>query len=33
MTTADEHERNQLEILVNDKEAMYVFECCYMDYE
>src|SRR5690625_7003915 len=33
MTTADEHDRNQLEVLVDDKEAMYVFERGYVDYE
>lgn len=33
MTTADEHDRNQLEVLVDDKEAMYVFDRGYVDYE
>src|SRR5699024_8491944 len=33
MTTADEHDRNQLEVLVDDKEAMYVFDRGYLDYE
>lgn len=27
ITTAKVHDRNQLEVLVDDKEAMYVFEC------
>lgn len=33
ITTADQHDRNQLEILVDDKEAMYVFDRVYVDYE
>jgi len=33
MTTAAEHDRNQLEVLVDDKEAMYVFDRGYIDYE
>lgn len=33
ITTAKEHDRNQLEILVDDKEAMYVFDRGYVDYE
>src|SRR5690625_1568495 len=33
MTTADKHDRNQLEVLVDDKEAMYVFDRGYVDYE
>lgn len=33
MTTAVEHDRNQLEVLVDDKEAMYVFDRGYVDYE
>lgn len=33
MTTADEHDRNQLEVLVDDKEAMYVFDRGYVDYK
>ena len=33
MTTAKEHDRNQLEVLVDDKEAMYVFDRGYVDYE
>src|SRR5690625_796713 len=33
MTTADEHDRNQLEVLVDDKEAMYVFDRGYVDDE
>lgn len=33
MTNADEHDRNQLEVLVDDKEAMYVFDRGYVDYE
>jgi IS4 transposase len=33
ITTAKEHDRNQLEILVDDKEAMYVFDRGYIDYE
>jgi len=33
MTTADDHDRNQLEVLVDDKEAMYIFDRGYVDYE
>ncbi|MTW88392.1 IS4 family transposase [Virgibacillus dakarensis] len=33
ITVAKEHDRNQLEVLVDDKEAMYVFDRGYMDYE
>jgi IS4 transposase len=33
MTNAAEHDRNQLEILVDDKDAMYVFDRGYVDYE
>ncbi|TCS78634.1 DDE family transposase [Tepidibacillus fermentans] len=33
MTTAKEHDRNQHEVLVDDKEAMYVFDRGYVDYE
>src|SRR5699024_6547136 len=33
ITTAKEHDRNQLEILVDDKEAMYVLDRGYVDYE
>src|SRR5699024_9814771 len=33
ITTAKEHDRNQLEVLVDDKDAMYVFDRGYMDYE
>lgn len=33
MTTAKEHDRGQLEIMVDDKECMYVFDCGYLDYE
>lgn len=33
MTTAKEHDRNQLEVLVDDREAMYVFDRGYLDYE
>src|SRR5699024_12526480 len=32
ITTANEHERNQLEVLVDDKEATYVFDRGYIDY-
>ena len=32
MTNAKEHDRNQLEVLVDDKEAMYVFDRGYVDY-
>ena len=33
LTTAREHDRNQLEIMVDDKECMYVFDRGYLDYE
>ena len=33
ITTAKEHDRNQLEVLVDDKEAVYVFDRGYVDYE
>jgi len=33
ITPANEHDRNQLEVLVDDKEATYVFDRGYMDYE
>lgn len=33
MTTAKEHDRGQLEVLVDDKECMYVFDRGYLDYE
>ena len=33
MTTAKEHDRNQLEIMADDKECMYVFDRGYLDYE
>src|SRR5690625_5196661 len=33
ITTAKEHDRNQLEILVDGRNAMYVFDRGYMDYE
>ncbi len=33
ITTAKEHDRGQLEVLVDDKEAMYVFDRSYVDYE
>lgn len=33
MTTAKEHDRGQLEIMVDDKECMYVFNRGYIDYE
>lgn len=33
ITTAKEHDRNQLEVLVDDREAMYVFDRGYLDYE
>ena len=33
ITVAKEHDRNQLEVLVDDKEAMYVFDRGYVDYE
>lgn len=31
MMTAAEHDRNQLEVIVNDKDAMYVFDRGYVD--
>lgn len=33
ITNANEHDRGQLEILVDDKECMYVFDRGYLDYE
>src|SRR5699024_11819251 len=33
LTNAKEHDRNQLEMLVDDKECMYVFDRGYLDYE
>lgn len=33
ITTANEHDRGQLEIMVDDKECMYVFDRGYLDYE
>src|SRR5699024_12385292 len=33
MTVASEHDRNQLEVLVDEKDAMYVFDRGYIDYE
>ena len=33
LTTAKVHDRNQLEVLVDDKECMYVFDRGYIDYE
>lgn len=33
LTNAVEHDRNQLEVLVDDKECMYVFDRGYLDYE
>jgi IS4 transposase len=33
LTTAKEHDRSQLEIMVDDKECMYVFDRGYLDYE
>ncbi|WP_307330460.1 IS4 family transposase, partial [Evansella vedderi] len=33
ITTAKEHDRNQLEVLIDDKDAMYVFDRGYVDYE
>ncbi|WP_156478380.1 IS4 family transposase, partial [Cytobacillus firmus] len=33
MTTAKVHDRGQLEIMVDDKECMYVFDRGYLDYE
>src|SRR5699024_11482024 len=32
-TKAREHNRNQLEVMVDDKECMYVFDRGYLDYE
>lgn len=33
MTTAKEHDRGQLEVMVDDKDCMYVFDRGYLDYE
>ena len=33
ITTANKHDRGQLEIMVDDKECMYVFDRGYLDYE
>jgi hypothetical protein len=33
LTTASEHDSGQLEIMVDDKECMYVFDRGYLDYE
>ena len=33
ITTANEHDRGQLEIMVDDRECMYVFDRGYLDYE
>ncbi|WP_282023386.1 transposase, partial [Priestia flexa] len=33
LTNAKEHDRGQLEVLVDDKECMYVFNRGYLDYE
>lgn len=33
LTNAKEHDRNQLEVMVDDKECMYVFDRGYLDYE
>lgn len=33
ITTANEHDRGQLEVMVDDKECMYVFDRGYLDYE
>ncbi len=33
LTTAREHDRGQLEVLVDDKKCMYVFDRGYLDYE
>jgi IS4 transposase len=33
ITTAKEHDRNQLEVMIDDKECMYVFDRGYLDYE
>lgn len=32
LTTVNEHDRNQLEVMVNDKECMYVFDHGYLNY-
>lgn len=33
VTTAKEHDRGQLEVMIDDKECMYVFDRGYLDYE
>lgn len=33
LTNAKEHDRNQLEVMVDDKECMYVFDRGYLDYD
>jgi hypothetical protein len=33
LTNEKEHARNQLEVMVYDKESMYVFDTGYLDYE
>ncbi|WP_169819178.1 hypothetical protein [Anaerobacillus arseniciselenatis] len=33
MTAAKEHDRNRLEVIVDDPNAMYVFDYGYLDYE
>lgn len=33
LTNAVEHNRGQLEVMIDDKEYMYVFDRGYMDYE
>ncbi|MHA6253494.1 IS4 family transposase [Oceanobacillus sp. CAU 1775] len=33
LTNAKEHDRNQLEVMIDDKECMYVFDRGYLDYE
>lgn len=33
LTNAKEHDRNQLEVMVDDKDCMYVFDRSYLDYE
>jgi IS4 transposase len=33
LTTAKEHNRGQLEVMIDDKECMYVFDHGYLDYE
>ncbi|MDQ0341032.1 IS5 family transposase [Caldalkalibacillus uzonensis] len=33
ITPANEHDRSQLEVLVDEKEAMYVFDHGYVNYE